>query len=154
MRFREAVERACEEPTLKDALVWIAVWETSRVVEQAREFSRTGISTAAQGEYDTTFKILFAGVERRWDERKQENAKIKIEGTCVGGEMDKRFYLPGVLVKTVCPKCGKPNTRDMGDDYLSYPIAGKPFQIGAYCKSCEHEWKVTVILRITLEPGE
>ena len=37
MNIDEAVKIACEEPTLLDALVWICVWESGRVVEQVKE---------------------------------------------------------------------------------------------------------------------
>jgi len=36
MNIAEAVNRACEEPTLLDALTWICIWESERVVKQAR----------------------------------------------------------------------------------------------------------------------
>ena len=56
MNLKEAVEKACQEPTLTEALTWIAVWETGRVVEQ----ERTGISTASHGgSGDTLFKVCF-----------------------------------------------------------------------------------------------
>ena len=35
MNITEAVERACKEGTLLDALSWICVWESERVVKQA-----------------------------------------------------------------------------------------------------------------------
>lgn len=37
MNVSEAVERACEEPTLIDALSWICVWESERVIKQAEQ---------------------------------------------------------------------------------------------------------------------
>ncbi len=60
MKTDEALKRACEEPTLKAALAWIAVWETERVIQQAAEFKRTGVSTASTGQgWDTCFEYLF-----------------------------------------------------------------------------------------------
>jgi hypothetical protein len=37
VNITEAVARACEEPSLEEALSWICVWESERVVKQARE---------------------------------------------------------------------------------------------------------------------
>ena len=63
MRANEAVKRACQEPTLKQALAWIAVWETERVVAQALEWQRTGVRTGANGAaWDTCFELLFGDV--------------------------------------------------------------------------------------------
>jgi len=36
MNITEATKRASEESTLLDALTWICVWESERVVKQAR----------------------------------------------------------------------------------------------------------------------
>ncbi len=69
MNIQEAIEEACKKPTLVDALAWIAIWETERVVEQVREFDRTGISTAAQGRWDTCFKWCFDGVLKEFGGR-------------------------------------------------------------------------------------
>ncbi len=44
MNIEQAVERACQEPTLKEALAWICVWECERVVEKAVR-GRTDIET-------------------------------------------------------------------------------------------------------------
>jgi len=40
--FEEAVIKACQEPTLLDALAWICVWENDRAVKQAREHEQWG----------------------------------------------------------------------------------------------------------------
>jgi hypothetical protein len=37
MNITEATERACKESTLLDALTYICIWESERVVKQARE---------------------------------------------------------------------------------------------------------------------
>ena len=47
MNIDEAVERACKEPTLLDALAWICVWESERAIEQALKGAR----------WDTCFKL-------------------------------------------------------------------------------------------------
>lgn len=67
MNIYEAVTRACQEPTLVDALTWIAIWETGRIVLQAQEFERTGVSTAGHGgAYDTCFRLCFDRVLERF----------------------------------------------------------------------------------------
>ena len=55
MNLQEAVAEACKQPTLVDALSWICVWEGERAVQQAIEFKKTGISTAAHGGWDFCF---------------------------------------------------------------------------------------------------
>lgn len=37
LNITEAAQKACEQPTLLEALSWICVWESERVVKQARE---------------------------------------------------------------------------------------------------------------------
>jgi hypothetical protein len=69
MKLTEAVERACQEPTLVDALTWIAVWECERAIEQAHAYKLTGISTAAHGGWDTCFKSCFSAVMEEWAKR-------------------------------------------------------------------------------------
>ena len=58
-----AVIRACEEPTLLDALTWIAVWESERVVVQAR---RNEIDPATGKQWDTCFRYYFKRVMERY----------------------------------------------------------------------------------------
>lgn len=81
------------------------------------------------------------------------NPKVEIVGTCKGVELDKRTYLPGVVIKSTCPNCGEPWEGDMGDHYLSYPKVDEPAKVYACCQKCEHEWSVMVIVRMTLEPA-
>lgn len=58
MNIDQAVARACEEPTLLDALGWICVWESERAIQQAKEFFETGIRTGSHGGgWDTCFKF-------------------------------------------------------------------------------------------------
>jgi len=60
MKIDEAVKRACEEPTLKAALGWIAIWECERAMAQRDEWKRTGVSTAGNGGgWDTLFEYCF-----------------------------------------------------------------------------------------------
>lgn len=63
MNFQEAVKKACEEPTMLDALSWIAVWESERAIQQAHKFlsGETERDTDGKG-WDTCFKFLFQQV--------------------------------------------------------------------------------------------
>jgi hypothetical protein len=78
---------------------------------------------------------------------------MQVQGTVKPGiELEiKRCYLPGVSLEGTCPKCGAPYARDCEDDYLSYPTVNEPFKETCYCAKCQHEWKVTLRLTITLE---
>jgi len=70
LKFTEAVERACEEPTLLDALSWICIWESERAIKQAHEFLTTGISTAGDGKgWDTCFKYCLKEVMEKYNEK-------------------------------------------------------------------------------------
>jgi recombinational DNA repair protein RecT len=63
MNLDQAVIKACKEESLVDALTWIAIWETERVVQQAKKYFETGVSTASHnGGWDTCFKICFEKV--------------------------------------------------------------------------------------------
>jgi len=58
MNITEATHRACEEPTLADALTWICIWESERVVKQAR----------ANTQWETCFGICIRHVmEEYWE---------------------------------------------------------------------------------------
>ena len=50
----EAVKKACEEPTLLDALSWICVWESERAIKQALNSQGT--------KWDTCFKHILKQV--------------------------------------------------------------------------------------------
>lgn len=86
MNIDEAVARACMEPTLDDAISWIAVWENERVIAQVREFDKTGVSTAAQGNWDTCFATCFKRVREHWRSRVDVDALIRkaLEGRRMG----------------------------------------------------------------------
>jgi hypothetical protein len=71
MTLKEAVARACEEPTLLDALTWIAVWESERVVQQARKFYETGRRNPDGSGWDTCFRSCFDPVMKAWEEKHQ-----------------------------------------------------------------------------------
>jgi len=70
MNIKEAVAKAFEEPTLLDALTWIAVWESERVVQQARKFYLTGERTGSGGAgWDTCFRSSFQLVMAAWEKK-------------------------------------------------------------------------------------
>ena len=81
MNVSEAITRAIEEPTLLDALSWIAVWESERVVRQAHAFLDTGERTMGDEKgWDTMFSYLFKQVDDAW--RDKEMARdMKQEGS-------------------------------------------------------------------------
>lgn len=77
-----------------------------------------------------------------------------IEGVCESTELNKRTHLPGIVIKSKCPKCGKPYENDLSDNHLSYPRVGVPYELTGYCYTCNHEWpmgSVVVGLTLTLE---
>lgn len=80
MKITEAVKRACEEPTLLDALTWIAVWESERAIEQAHAYKMTGVSTGAQGGWDTCFKVCFSLVMEEWSKNGAVNGPQGFQG--------------------------------------------------------------------------
>ena len=59
MNIDQAVERACQEPTLLDALTWICVWESERAIKQARENYGSGSGGAG---WDTCFRYCLEQV--------------------------------------------------------------------------------------------
>lgn len=69
MNLLEAVERACQEKTLSEALTWIAIWEAERAIAQALEWQRAGITTAAQGNWDLCFGVCFQAVIEKHPDR-------------------------------------------------------------------------------------
>jgi hypothetical protein len=71
MSFQEAVDRACEEPTLADALSWIALWECERVIPIAHN-SLNGMGKKGpdgQG-WDTCFAYLIREVMEQYPQKK------------------------------------------------------------------------------------
>ena len=62
-----AVERACQEPTLVDALAWIALWECERVIPVARAVLGDGPRVGGDGRgWDTCFHLLIDRVLKAW----------------------------------------------------------------------------------------
>lgn len=82
---------------------------------------------------------------------------MKIEITDSPTNLDiKRCYLP-IVVASECPHCGLMVEKHLESDYLSYPKVNTPFEMPMYhCiehenRDEEHEWKVKVVLRVTME---
>lgn len=57
MTLSEIVDRACQEPTLVDAMTFAAICETERVVVQARNNPK----------WETCFRSIFNAVLERWN---------------------------------------------------------------------------------------
>jgi hypothetical protein len=67
VKLKEAVARACQEPTFVKALAFLALWENDRAVKQALEWKRTGVSTAGHGGgWDTCFEHTFNALIDEW----------------------------------------------------------------------------------------
>jgi len=66
MTIDQAVARACEEPSLLDALSWICIWESERAIKQARE--RYGSGTDGAG-WDTCFRVCLKRVMESYRNR-------------------------------------------------------------------------------------
>jgi hypothetical protein len=67
----------------------------------------------------------------------------------------KRFYIPGYIIHSTCPKCGQEASNDFGDHYLSYPHTGIQ-DYSFYCEDmegngCKHTWTVKIRLSVKLE---
>ncbi len=69
MNITEALEIACKEPTLIDALSWICVWESERAIKQAKE----GLVDADGKGWDTCFKFCIERVYEKYDISKNVN---------------------------------------------------------------------------------
>lgn len=82
------------------------------------------------------------------------NKKYTLENVGQGTELDKRFYLDGVVLYKEC-KCGNIMEKDLESDYLSYPCVGYPEKLYLYCDECDVEYeealKVTVSINLEVE---
>lgn len=64
MNINEAVTRACQEPTLLDALTFICVWESERAINQARFNYGSGSNGAG---WDTCFRHCLKEVMNNYE---------------------------------------------------------------------------------------
>ena len=63
MNIDEATKRACQEPTLLDALTWICIWESERAIKQAKKELRD-----AEGKgWDTFFRVCLKSVMEKYN---------------------------------------------------------------------------------------
>lgn len=67
----------------------------------------------------------------------------------------KRFYMPGFVIRAVCPICEREVTMNLDGDYLSYPETGEQ-DVRMYCEDEDgemesHEFKVRVRLSVVLD---
>lgn len=74
MNFEAAIDEACKQPTLLDALSWIAVWECERVIPNAHSFLNGERSRNENGQgWETCFKFVI-------DETMKAYAVKKLKG--------------------------------------------------------------------------
>lgn len=70
-------------------------------------------------------------------------------------DVTKRFYLPGVIIRDTCPKCGKVCEVDLGNHCIYYPTFNAPMKFSMYCcednGGCENEWDIQIVIRVTTE---
>jgi hypothetical protein len=72
-----------------------------------------------------------------------------------GVELDvKRLFLPGYVIETKCPECGKARELDLRKCYLSYPTSDGVTKLYVCCEGCYAEFYVPVVLRLSLELAE
>lgn len=80
---------------------------------------------------------------------------MKIEATGEPVRLDvKRCRLP-ITITDVCPHCGEVVTKNLGTDYISFPMVNEPIRLSMYhCVEKtgeEHDWFIRVVLRVTAE---
>lgn len=70
-------------------------------------------------------------------------------------DLGKRFYLPGVVLESSCPKCRCVWSLDLGSDYIDqYMSTETPIEVKAYCgcDGCDAEWVAgNVVFHVTIE---
>lgn len=107
MNVREAVDRALREDTLLDSLVFMAVWEGERAIDQAMRFMETGERTGAGGaSWDTCYKAAFQSLLGRLGlltspfTTKIPNPRASPPRCTTCGEA-----FPGTGIGDDCPRC-------------------------------------------------
>ena len=64
MNIDEAVKEACKRSTLLDALTFICIWESERIVKQAKK----KLYDADGKGWDTCFRFCLAGVVKKYNQ--------------------------------------------------------------------------------------
>lgn len=79
-------------------------------------------------------------------------ADATVEGAIGVTIRDKRFCLPGVVMRSRCPRCGAAYSMDFGQEGIPYPVVGEAFDVKCYCpdEECDHKWFVKLRLDMTL----
>lgn len=72
LNINELVKLAIEQPTLIDALTFISVWESERIVKQARFNFGSGSNGAG---WDTCFRTCISTVMKAWEEKQKQVSK-------------------------------------------------------------------------------
>lgn len=81
---------------------------------------------------------------------KNKTYKIKTEEALT---LEKRTYLPGIVLKHKCD-CGENLELNFSSDYLSYPTVGKKTSVIFYCGECDSEYEQKVKINMTLDVEE
>jgi hypothetical protein len=58
--IEDAVKKACKQPTLLDALTYMAIWESGRIVEQAKD--NLAMANLGMKSWDSCFNYCFKKV--------------------------------------------------------------------------------------------
>ena len=87
MNLKEAVDRACTEPTLVASLTWIAIWESERAIAEAFRNDKSGERNPDGSKWGTCFGLCFQGVIDQWHVRvERENASLRAERDAIKAE--------------------------------------------------------------------
>lgn len=71
MTFTEAIDRACEEKTLHEALSWICTWESERIIPVAHKFLNGQAERQPSGQgWESCFGYLIKEVMEQYPMKK------------------------------------------------------------------------------------
>ena len=76
MNITEATAKACEQPTLIDALSWICVWETKRIIKRYKKNLNTAIIETNHGVWKACFNYCIENVMDNYKAGKLKQEKI------------------------------------------------------------------------------
>lgn len=115
MNITQAIVRACEEPTLLDALSWICIWESERAIKQARENSG----------WDTRFKYYLEIVMQHY-----ANPQHISNSEFIPTYMLLMEYIDGDVEIVKRNELGSPVVAIEGNQYLLREIGDKLLEKG------------------------